>query len=45
MGKVGMKHVEFAGIFPEKDSLTAIAAISADPEHFKLPLCVIREGK
>ena len=44
-GKIGSEHIEFSGTFPEKDSLTAIAAISADPDNFKLPLCIIREGK
>ena len=42
--KVGAEHVEFAGTFGEKDAITAIAAISADPKRFKLPLCIIKNG-
>ena len=41
---VGSEHVEFTGTFPEKNTLTAIAAVSADNNDFKLPLCIIKKG-
>ena len=42
--KKGVEHVEFSSSFNEKESISAIAAITASPDHFKLPLCIIREG-
>lgn len=41
----GSEHVEFTGDFNEKDMITAIAAISASKEYYKLPLCLIKKGK
>lgn len=41
----GAEHVEFSSDFNEKEMVTAIAAISASEEHYKIPLCLIRKGK
>ena len=41
----GAEHVEFTSVFNDKECITAIAAITADVEVDKLPLCLIRQGK
>lgn len=41
----GSEHIEFTSDFNEKDMITAIAAITASKECFKLPLCLIKKGK
>ena len=41
----GVDHVEFSSTFNEKESVTAIAAITASPDFPKLPLSLIKAGK
>ena len=41
----GAEHVEFANVWNDKECITALAAITADPELTRLPLCIIRKGK
>ena len=41
----GAEHVEFSSVFNDKECITAIAAITAEPSLYKLPLCIIRKGK
>ena len=41
----GSEHVEFANVWNTKESITAIAAITADKDLYKLPLCIIKKGK
>ena len=41
----GAEHVEFSSVWNDKECITALAAITADPELYKLPLCIIRKGK
>ena len=40
----GSDYVEFSSTFNEKECVTAIAAITASEQHFKLPLCILRAG-
>ena len=41
----GAEHVEFTSDFNEKEMVTVIAAITAEKEKYKLPLCLIKKGK
>ena len=40
----GVEHVECNSIDDDKRGITVIAAITASPDMFKLPLCVIKKG-
>ena len=40
----GVEHVECNSIDDDKRGITVLAAITASPDMFKLPLCIIKKG-